>query len=467
MKIFAITIACATVMSALALASPAGAADPVSFSCTANAATASVAGASTINPITAGGPEKACQHDIAGLPNTGEAVTLEEILQAKTAYAAVDPGGFPPIKSKPTAAAGIEDLMITIGGPVLGASAARSSIEATCAKGAPEFKTFSEVANISIGGFPLVLDGVVQPITDPLTDALGALVSIRLNETVDLPNGGKAVRAAHIKLLALDGSTPPLADVIIAESILDLNGKACDPNQPPNNGDDTPPPTTPSVCPNGSVYDVVHNVCVIAVPGSQTPGNPAGDITGPGSVVVGPPNKGPGGGTVITLQQARKRFPKSPCVKGGGPRYVVIGTPGKDRLTGTNRRDRMLGFGGADRLDGGRKKDCIEGGNGKDGMTGGQQNDRVFGGKGRDFLNGDAGNDLLVGGKGRDYINSAYGKDVVSGGKGNDKMNVATAGKKAIVIGGRGFDKVRCNPGDLKGVRKDVERVIVTRKVRG
>jgi hypothetical protein len=349
---------------------------------------------------------------------------------------------------------------------VLGVGAARSSIEGSCAGGAASFKTFSEVANISLGGFPLVLDGVVQPITDPLSDALGALVSIRLNETVDRPGGGKAVRAAHIKLFALDGTAAPLADVIIAESILDLNGKACDPNAPPNGGgptDDGPPP----VCPNGSVYNAAANVCVIPAPGSQTPQNPAGVLTGPGTVIVGPPSTGPGGGTVITLKAARKRFPKSKCVHGGGPKYVVIGTKGKDRLTGTNRRDRMLGLGGADRLDGGRKKDCIEGGKGKDGMTGGQQNDRVFGSKGRDFLNGDAGSDRLKGGPGNDYMNAAYGRDRLFGGPGRDKMNVATAGRKARVHGGKGFDKVRANPGDLKGIHRDVERVIITKKVRG
>jgi hypothetical protein len=46
-------------------------------------------------------------------------------------------------------------------------------------------------------------------------------------------------------------------------------------------------------------------------------------------------------------------------------------------------------------------------------------------------------------------------------------MNVATAGKKARVHGGRGFDKVRCNPGDLRGIASDVERIIVTKKVQG
>ena len=270
-----------------------------------------------------------------------------------------------------------------------------------------------------------MLDGVLQPITDGLSDALGALVEVRLNEVVDLPNGGKAVRAARVTLLKGD---VPLANVIVAESRITLNGAACDPNAGGNTpgtggngGGGTGTGTSGQGCPNGSVYDAANKVCVIAVPGTQTPSNPAGQLTGPGSVVVSQPGKGPTGGTVITLAQARKRFPTSPCVRGGGPLYVVKGTNRKDKITGTNKRDRILGLKGNDRLDGGRGRDCIDGGKGRDGMTGGQQNDRVYGRKGRDFLNGDAGNDRLMGGTGNDYINAAYGADRVFGGRGTTR----------------------------------------------
>ena len=485
MKNFASVVG-ATVLGVLVLASPAAAADPVSFSCKASAVIATIAGASPVNPITAGGEGKECQNGVTGLPNVGEAVTLEDIVTAKTAYAIVEKGGEPPIKSKPTASAGVEDLALTIGGPVLGVGAARSSITGSCQNGTPQFETFSEVANISLAGFPLVLDGVVQPITDAVSDGLGALVSVRLNEVEDLPDGGKVVRAAHIKLLALDGSSAPLADIVIAESKLDLNGAACDPSQPPNNGDGDGDDGLPQICPDGAVYDVSRNVCVIAVPGSQTPQNPSGQLTGPGSVIVGPPSSGPSGGTVITLQQARKRFPKAPCVRGGGPRYVLVGTKGRDNLTGTNRRDRMIGRGGKDRLDAGRKADCVQGdkgrdrlsggqgrdrmygGKGKDGFNGGQQPDRLYGGKGRDLMSGGPGSDLIKGNTGPDYLNAAYGRDRLYGGPGDDAINAATAGvRQKAIRGGKGFDKVRCNPRDVKNVGRDVERVIVTKKIRG
>jgi hypothetical protein len=447
-------------LGALVSPSSAPAQSNVSFSCSASAVITQVAGASPLNPVTAGVDGQPCQAGTAGLPNTTEALQLNELVTAKTAYAVVDPGGSPPIKSKPVAASGVEDLQLKAGGgPVLGVRGANSSVTGSCAAGVPQFVTESEVASISLGGFPLVLDGAVQPITDALSDSLGALVSVRLNEVVDTPGGGKIVRAAHLKFLALDGSAAPLADIIIAESRMGLNGAACDASQPPNNGNPNDDDDPLNVCPAGSAYYPPGNVCVIASPGGQ--------LTGPGSIIVGPPNSGPGGGTVVRIKEARKRWPKSPCVKGGGPRFVVVGTNGKDRLTGTNRRDRMIGLRGGDRLDGGRKRDCIDGGKGKDGMTGGQGRDRVHGRKGHDFLNGDSKSDRLYGGPGPDYINSGFGADRVFGGKGRDKMNVATAGKRAHVRGGKGFDKVRCNPGDLRGVHRDVERVIVTRKLRG
>lgn len=449
--------ACVTAAVTLVCTPVTEAATPPSFACTANAVTAQIAGAPILNPITAGGSGKACQPAIAGLPNTGEALSLGAILKARTAYAVVDPGGDTPPASRPAAAAGIEGLELTLGNPVLGVGAARSQITASCAGGVAAFKPASEVASITLAGTPIVLDGVVQPITDALTDAVGALVSVRLNEVVQLPGGGAAVRAAHVTLLR--GGTA-LADVIVAESRLELNGAACDKSTGP-----VPPGTTPPICPNGSVFDAANNVCVIPVPGSQTQTNPVGTITGPGSVVVGPPSKGPSGGTVVTLTVARKKFPTSPCVHGQGPEYVVVGTRKNDRITGTNRKDRIIGRGGRDRIDGGRNHDCVDGGAGRDILTGGQGNDRVFGFGSRDLVNGDAGNDRLSGGQGKDTLNAAYGSDRAYGGRGRDKINVATAGRKATVYGGKGFDKVRCNPREV-GRMHGVERIIVTHRMK-
>ncbi len=418
------------------------AATPASFSCTASAITVQALGASTLKPVRAGGAKKACQPAIAGLPNLGEALSLSPVLKARTAYAAVDPAGARPVDSKPTAAAGVEGLELTLGNPVLAVGAARSAMTASCVEGAPVYVAASEVASITLAGQPIVLDGVLQPITDAVTDAVGALVAVELNEVVDLPDGGQAVRAAHITLLR---DSTPLADVVIAESRLGVNGDACDPKAGGNT-----PPTEVTPCPPGSVLDVTHDTCVIPAPGTQTPTDPTGDITGPDSVVIGPSGTGPVGGTVVHINIARKRY-KSSCLKGKGPRYAVIGTKGSDRITGTNRRDRILARAGRDRVDAGRRDDCIDGQAGKDRLTGGQGRDKVIGGKARDIVSGDGGTDRLIGGRGNDSLSAGYGQGGwVRGGKGRDRINIATSGRRTKVWGGPQYDRVWCQRHEVK-----------------
>ncbi len=455
-------------LSALSLPHAAQAADTVSYSCRASVVTAQVAGGAVDDPVRAGNDTGACAEAVAGLPALTESVHLDSLATARTAYAAVNPGGAKPISAKPQAVAGVEGLDLAIPG-TLSVGVARSTLSASCVSGAPVYTGRSEVANITLGGQPIVIDGVVQPITDALSDALGAVVSVRLNEQVDLPGGGKAVRAAHVKLLAGDGSGAPLADVIVAESRLTNNGTVCDPNSPPNSDDpgtdDGPTGNdTSGICPSGSVFDVSRKLCIIAVPGSQTATNPVGDLTGIGSVVVGKPYEGPKGGRVITLATARARF-KSPCVRGKrGLPYVVIGNARGNRITGTNKGDRILGRGGSDFIDGGRGGDCIDGQRGGDKMTGGQGNDRVYGHAGNDAVNGDSNDDRLFGGRGNDSINAGYGKDRAFGGPGRDAINIATAGPRQFAFGGKGYDIIRMNPEDRV---RGGERVHMVVRVKG
>jgi hypothetical protein len=418
-------------------------------SCKASAVTAQVAGGSVLDPVAAGGTGTPCQPAVTGLPNTTEALGLDDLIRAKTAYAVADPA---------LTQAGVEGLDVLLGSTTLSVGAARSSIAPSCADGAAAYDARSEVASLSIGGQVLVLDGVLQPITDGLNQAVGAVVQVKLNEVVDLPGGGKAVRAAHVTLLRGD---TPVADVVVAESRAADSGSPC--TQVPTGRDDGS--KTPAVCPPGSVLDASRAVCVIPAPGSQTSANPGGDLNGVESVVVGKPYEGPKGGSVMTLAEARTTF-KSPCLRGPGPKYIVLGTNRADRITGTNRRDRILGRGGRDRIDGGRNRDCIDGGAARDVMTGGQEADRVYGHGGRDVVNGDSGNDLLVGGVGNDSFNAGYGADRVHGGRGRDAINVATAGKRAHVWGGKGYDIVRCNPEELRFVR-GAERVHEVIRIRG
>lgn len=421
-------------LAVMAVCTPgAHAATPASFACTADAVTVQLLGGSVLNPIAAGRAEEPCSLASVGLPNVGEAFKLESVITARTAYAETDPGGRVPYKSKPSARSGVENLDITLGGPLLGVGAARSSITATCVDGTPEFETFSRVTDIRLADTPIVLDGVLQPITDALTDAVGALVEVRLNEVVELSDDGRAIRAARVTLVRGD---QPVANVVIAESRLSLNGKACDPVKGAGPVDPTPP-----VCPAGAFLDVTRNVCVV----KET------------TIVVGPPGKGPTGGTVVGLDDARKRY-RSRCLRGAGPRYAVIGTGRADRITGTNRRDRVLSLGGKDRVDTGRRNDCVDGGRGKDRLTGGQAQDRVFGGRGRDVVSGDGGNDRLWGNAGNDFLNAGYSQGgFVKGGKGRDRINVATSGRATRVWGGPQFDLAYANRHErqfMKGVEK-------------
>ncbi|MEA2125595.1 MAG: hypothetical protein QOI80_2377 [Solirubrobacteraceae bacterium] len=442
-------------LAALVSAGDAAAATAPTFSCAASAVTAQVNGASVLNPVTAGRDGQPCQTAIAGLPNLSEAVSLESIILARTAYAAVDPGGAVPSASKPAASAGVEGLDVTLGGSPLSIGIARSNMAGSCENGAAKLEPSSEVGSITLAGTPIVLDGVVQPISDSLTDAVGAAVEVRLNEVVDLPDGGKAVRAAHVRLLRGDTSA---AEVVVAESRLGLNGNACDPN-----AGGTPPDFPPPVCPPGSAYDVQHQVCVIPAPGSQSPTGPVGDTTGPGAVVVGPPNSGQVGGTVITLRRARTVYRWSPCVRGKGPKYVIVGSKRADRIKGTKHPDRIISLRGDDRVRSLRGRDCVDAGRGKDRvwsgrardrvhgkrgrdrLSGGTKRDKLWGGRGRDAIHGNGGNDRLSGGRGVDTFIAARGNDHVFGGRGNDRINVARTGRWASVFAGRGpHDRVVC-----------------------
>jgi hypothetical protein len=91
-----------------------------------------------------------------------------------------------------------------------------------------------------------------------------------------------------------------------------------------------------------------------------------------------------------------------PC---SGTTATISGTPGNDKLRGTNGADVIAGGGG---------KDKIKGKGGKDVVCGGSGDDRISGGGGKDRLKGGGGDDRIKGGGGR---------DVCKGGGGNDEVD--------------------------------------------
>lgn len=437
-----VLLAVAVFTAVAAPAAHAATATSAVWSCEANAVIATIAGIDPLNPITSG-PRAPCTDGTVGLPNTTNAIGLAPTINAKTAYAitSAKPAGAAPNKQSIGATAGVEGLSLTTGSGtvVIGVGAAQSQVIATCQNDKPVITGKSEVTELTINGQPISLDTLLSGIVDPISNSpLGDLVSVKLNEQVRV--GDTLIqRAAHIKVLSGVGGTP-LADVIIAESKAG-SASACDPNALGNVSGSGTQTNGLQVCPTGATLDTTSGFCVITAENSG----------GQGVIVIGLPYTGPSGGSVLSLNLARKRY-HSPCLQGPGPAYATIGTNKADHITGRNTADRILGLGGSDSLDGGRGNDCIDGGTGNDSMNGGIGNDRVYGVAGNDHLNGGPGNDRLSGGSGNDTINAGYGRDNVFGGPGVDFINVATAGPPAHVNCGTGKDKVRINKNETRRV---------------
>ncbi len=440
-------------LGALPRALTLGAAAPASAAnitdCSADAVKVTVAGQSTINPITTA--KSRCADSSSGLPNTTNAVGLAPAINARTAFAITDvtPDGARPLDAINSSAAGVEGLSIeTAGGTVvIGVDAVRSFAQSRCTNGVLDMNGASTAVGLTINGQPATLDGPLEGLTDAISGSpLGALVTVKLNEQIR--TGSSLIqRGARIEVLPALGAAP-LAQVIIAESAVSSQGNPCDPNAPENqdtDGTGGDGDAIANACPPGSVFDAPTQFCVIT----------AGASGGQGVVVVGRPFQTANGGTVISLNVARRRYGRnSICLTGAGPRFAVVGTSGNDRITGSNGPDRILGLSGNDNIDGGRGNDCIDGNAGRDILSGALGNDRVYGKTGNDALNGGGGNDILSGGSGNDTINAAYGADRVRGGSGNDTINVATMGPAARVSCGSGRgDTARINENEIRSAR--------------
>ena len=311
------------------------------------------------------------------------------------------------------ASASVESAQLTLGGSAISVGAVSSSQFQACSSGVSSGGGSSRVDALVVGGTP------VDVIADrPLDQTIGA-IRIRANQF-----DGTTRRA-----LILDFGT---SQIVLGEAT--AAGDAC---QTGGGG--------AQICPTGSTYDVARNVCIIVEPGA--PG---------GVIVVGATFQGPSGGTVISLIEARRlanagSLPKSQCLRGSGPQYVVLGTARADRITGTNRRDRILALAGNDHVDGGRGHDCLDGNSGRDRVGGNLGNDRLYGQTGRDKLTGSLGNDRLYGGSGADSLNTGFGRDYASAGAGNDRVNAASAGRPAKrLLGGKGRDRVWVNGNEVR-----------------
>jgi CSLREA domain-containing protein len=111
--------------------------------------------------------------------------------------------------------------------------------------------------------------------------------------------------------------------------------------------------------------------------------------------------------------------PRSDCDSGAyelvlclGRPVTIVGTPGRDDLSGGLERDVFLGLGGNDDFQGSIDVDRACGGAGDDHLIGGPGGDLLAGNRGRDVLLGEGGDDTLLGGPDADVCRGGDGRDI-------------------------------------------------------
>jgi hypothetical protein len=432
----------------LAATAPAQA-DAAGWQCRGSAYSASLNANTPSEPVVANSGFSPCVDGQAGPQNAASSLGLPSpVVSAPTASASTDIEGAAPASQTISALGRIENLAIALppgsGSLTLGVRAATARVSGGCASGTPTLAGTGEVSGLSLNGNELPADQLLSQLNAALAP-LGQAAELTLNEQ---QRSGSTLshRALHLRVLSSGGSA--VLDVVAAEARGGAAGAVC--RDSGSAGNDAAGDGGLQVCPTGSVLDAPSGRCVIRVARSGVER----------LIVVGRPFEGPAGGRVMALVEARERY-RSPCLRGKGQRYVVLGTSRADRVTGTNRADRILLLGGSDRGDGGRGADCVDGGAGRDVVSGAQDRDRVFGGAGNDSLNGGPSRDRLSGGAGNDTLNAAFGADVVLGGTGRDAVNVATAGPRAKVSCGAGRDTVRLNAGERSRARGCERRFVL------
>jgi hypothetical protein len=441
-------LAAGTLMLALGTATAAEAATP--SACRGSAARVAAPPAATVEPTVANAAGAPCVGDaqqVAGVAPVGPLAVTAPRATTRSA-----PGVF-------AAAASVEGATVDLGGIPIAVGAVAVDQTASCADGTSTTTGSSHVDALSVGGTPVPL------IAGQTIDLDLGVVRVRTNQLDGDTRRGLVLDVAGVQVVLGEArASGDACETLNDDDDDDGNGGGSGGGGTTGAGGDgtsggagsggaTGTKGARSICPKGSTYRVEENQCVIV------DGDGSGSGDGNGVTVVGAPYAGFGGGSVVSLAAAQAlvkagKLPDSPCLRGKGADYVVVGTTsGRDRLTGTNGDDRILGLGGNDEVGGGRGADCIDGGTGSDTLTGGDAPDELVGGAGNDHLNGGPGADVLSGGAGNDTINTSYGADRVTGGTGKDAINASTAGPAARIDGGSGRDTVRINANERRRVK--------------
>jgi Ca2+-binding RTX toxin-like protein len=136
----------------------------------------------------------------------------------------------------------------------------------------------------------------------------------------------------------------------------------------------------------------------------------------------------------------------------------VIGTGGRNILTGNDGDDDFWGRGGNDSINGGEGYDDLDGESGNDLLSGSLDDDELFGGNGSDTLWGGADDDYVNGGSGNDKLDGGDGDDVLIAAEHND--TVWGNGENDYIDGGAGADKLYGGD-DLDGVLGDAGNDVI------
>jgi Ca2+-binding RTX toxin-like protein len=457
----------AGVLTTLALTGGAATASADSFTCSASALQVSALGLLNVAPEVANSAGDPCVSDSAqaaglnlGLLSTG-AVSASTSSTSTTGSSVGQVAGINLGLGLPLPLPISLPLGITV-------TAATSTANASCVNGSPSVTSGSTVVGLMVAGQYIPVTGQqVQSIPLGLLGVLG-VATVNVDQTIPNATGTGVTQDAVDITIA--GGLDNGVKIVLGEASAGADGNPCASTTPPTNPPGTPgAPGAPGApgnpggtgsngsgnngsngsngsCPDGTT--LVGNSCELLTGGSST-----------GVVVSSAGSNDVSGGSVISLTEARKLYGNVSCLNGAGPKFVVVGTRGNDRITVRKVRMRVLGLGGNDRItvDGGNRT-CANGGAGNDTIINKQKNRvTVFGANGNDHItlgNGPAyvlggkGSDRIIAGNGKvnlqgnagaDYIKAGNGADTLNGGSGND-----------VLIAGNGRAHLNGGPGNNK-----------------
>ena len=214
-----LTVLAAVALVAAVLAAPAMAAPGDDFTCRSSAASISLLGSAPLEPVVANNAQDPCRSEDKSNNDPTEAGTATVgALQAQTV--ATDDGV--------VATARAADLVVNLGGVLVGVEGINAEAAYSCATGIPVGRSSSNVAKVTILGGEINLPEAGKPATIDL----GAVLKIHLNKRTVV--GTRIVQQAVVIESALLNTK-----IVLAEAAVDSKGKC-----PAGSGTPTTPQST-------------------------------------------------------------------------------------------------------------------------------------------------------------------------------------------------------------------------------